>query len=268
MPSPLYRKPIHIAGAPGRYSLYGTNPHHTTLLIVSPVAGLSAYERTARELARHSRVYLLELPGGESTSRLPEGWDPDRYADWVANWMNSIGLTHIHTLIGHSNSGPVVMELAPRWPKRAGRLILAGSIGAEPKHTLLRVILAYARGVTSEGTFPLRAFWILLGNLVKQTASLCHQRKLALDKTFESLASRVNQPTILLWGRHDYLAGLNAPHRFAQWIGANARIVWRKTGGHDWLIVEPQTFAQTVHDQKNLGNSIPPPSLSPAPPSL
>lgn len=256
MPSPIYRKLIHIAGASGRYSVYGTDPHHTTLLIVSPVAGLSAYERTARELARHSRVYFLELPGGESTPRLSEGWDFDRYADWVAKWMDSIGLTHVHTLIGHSNSGPVVMELATRWPERAGRLILVGSIGAEPQHTLLRIILAYVRGVTSEGTFPLRAFWVLLGNLIKQTASLWHQRKLALDKTFESLASRVNQPTALLWGRFDYLAGLNAPKCFARWIGSHARIIWRETGGHDWIIVEPEAFAQIVREQFAVRSSI------------
>jgi len=254
MPSPVYRNLIRLAGAFGRYSLYGEGaPRQATLLIVSPVAGLSAYERTARELAHpiHGApqcCYVLELPGGESTPRLPEKWTFAQYAEWVAAWMESVGLNYARALIGHSNSGPVAMELAARWPERVGHLLLVGSIGAEPRRSLFHFSLTYAQGVESEGTFPLRAFWVLLGNLIKQTTALWHQRGLALSITVESLAKRVQSPTTLLWGRHDHAAGLEAPHTLVRWLGGKARIVWSETGGHDWLIVQPQAFAQAVRD--------------------
>jgi pimeloyl-ACP methyl ester carboxylesterase len=249
MPSRTYRRAVTIEGATGRYSDYGDPSAGAAVVVGSPVAAMSVYEPTGRALAAEGyRVILIELPGGLSTRRLGEGWDFARHAEWLVGFMDQVGLTKAALLIGHSNSGPVVLRVAADNPSRVGRVVMMGSIGAEPLGSLLRMTIGYALSVAYEGTFPLRAGPVLIGNAVKQTRALWHQRELALtgqESAAAAVARRVAVPTLIVWGRHDHVAGARAAEEFAAWI-PDARVYCVAHGGHDWLVVEARAFARAV----------------------
>ncbi|MEZ0264266.1 MAG: alpha/beta fold hydrolase [Phycisphaerae bacterium] len=249
MPSRSYRRAVTLLGGTGRYSDYGDAGADVAVVVGSPVAAMSVYEPTGRALAAEGyRVVLVELPGGLSTARLPEGWDFARLAGWVIAFMDRVGLAKAALIVGHSNSGPVVMRMAADHPSRIGRVVMMGSIGAEPLGSLLRMMVGYALSLAYEGTFPLRAGPVLIGNAVKQTRALWHQRGLALtgqEEEAAAVARRVGAPTLIVWGRHDHVAGARAAEEFAAWI-PNAQVYCVDDGGHDWLVVEARAFARAV----------------------
>ncbi len=79
---------------------------------------------TVAELAPHFHVIAADLPGfGDSSKPLRASYDPSYFARAIVALMDALGLERAH-LVGNSLGGRVAIELAIRYPRRVGRLVL------------------------------------------------------------------------------------------------------------------------------------------------
>jgi pimeloyl-ACP methyl ester carboxylesterase len=116
----------------GRAAHYGMGGSGPALLFLHGW-GLSdrSYGRSLQRLISAGfRVYAPGLPGFGGTADLPGDerslWG---YANWVAAFVERVGVAKPVTLVGHSFGGGVAIRVAHDHPDLVARLILVNSIG-------------------------------------------------------------------------------------------------------------------------------------------
>ena len=211
------------------------------------------------------RVWAPALPGFGGTAALPAGAGLDDYGDWVAAFLDAVGLDEPVFLIGHSFGGGVAISTAHRHPDRIRTLVLVNSIGGaaweapagdegEPGRTLAeRPLWDWGRHFTRD-LFPLhRAGRVLqavlpdaLGNLVRNPFSLWRVGTLArnADLLVElgDLKAR-GLPVVVLWGVRDGVIPQASFDAMCRAIGADAEVV---DGSHSWLLADPDAFGELL----------------------
>ena len=80
---------------------------------------------TARELTGEFRVYVPDLPGYGFSGDPGAALGVPQLADWLAAWMDAIGLASA-SLLGNSFGCQVIADLAARYPERVERALLQG----------------------------------------------------------------------------------------------------------------------------------------------
>jgi pimeloyl-ACP methyl ester carboxylesterase len=123
---PPYRE-VTVDGARARYLCCGSGP--PLLLLASPLALASTYQRAIRTLCGTFTVVCVELPGSGGSERLIEPWSTERYAEWVLELVRYLPLAS-PIVVGHGASKPVAAALAKLAPSEIGGLVLVDAAGA------------------------------------------------------------------------------------------------------------------------------------------
>lgn len=100
----------------------------TPLVFLHQTASSSKmYTRVMEKLASTVPMYALDTPGfGGSFD--PEGMPGmTRYADWIFDAIDAIGLTKFH-LFGHHTGSSLAVEIAARHPDRVASLMMIGPL--------------------------------------------------------------------------------------------------------------------------------------------
>lgn len=184
-------------------------------------------------LADSAQVHLIDLPGF-GKSALPEGdWDTIEYAERILKYMDEKGLERVD-LLGHSFGGRVSIRLASRYPNRVRSLVLINSGGLQRRRTLqqqvrvklikwLRVffglIPVYGPRLKEWhsdrfGSRDYKNAGPLRGTLVKTVTEDLAQE-----------ASRIQAPTLLIWGELDTETPVEMGYRYNQLIPNSKLIV-------------------------------------------
>ncbi len=236
----VHSRQARVLGARGSWLEAGRG--EPVVVLASMLVRAQTYLPLLRELARHRRVLVVELPGSGASSRVALPWSIERYAAWVSALLQELDLTAV-TLIGHSSSGAVALRLGACEPRLA-RLILVGSIGARAQRGVARVTAARLLDALKEPGLSLRAWWHFGHNLTGHTRSFLCQVKLAGHAWHLDDARRVRVPTLLAWGRLDRTMPLDCGRRFLACIPGSSLVVG--PGSHDWLITRARHFARLV----------------------
>jgi pimeloyl-ACP methyl ester carboxylesterase len=204
-----------------------------------------SYRTTMRALAsRGFRVISLEMPGCGRASVLHEPWSFEKYAEWLEQVLEVIPLRQ-PILIGHSNSGPIAILAASEFGQKLGKLVLADTIGADESHSLSRILLARALDALLEAPLTIRAFHHAAYNLLFHTKNLLNQIRLAATTDVTGIVRYIGLPTLLAWGRHDHTMPVRCLDVLRNAL-PSATVRVSTTGSHDWIVDEPQRFADAV----------------------
>lgn len=233
---------VHVDGRRGL--LLEAGQGNAVVIIASMLVRARSYLPLVQQLARTRRVIVVELPGSGRGSRLRSPWSVEQYTDWVVAWLERAGMDQA-VLIGHSNSGPVAMQVAARSP-RIARLILVDNIGSRKPRGIARVVIARVLDGFKEPILDLRGWWHLAFNMVVHWGSFLDQIQMAGTHLHEDDARRVRVPTVVAWGAHDGTLPLDAAVRLRDWLPEARLIVG--PGSHDWLITHPKQFVRMVFD--------------------
>ena len=215
------------------------------VVIASMVVRARTYLPLVRELAKSHRVIVLEAPGCGRSSRLDRPWSVAQYGQWVNAFIEQQDLSRV-TLLGHSNSGPVAMEVT-RHSTRVSQLILVDSVGGRAQHGLLRVLGARAADACQEMGLNLRAWWHVAYNMLVHPKSFFHQVWFGSQACHLSTATRLPVPTVVAWGKRDLTMPLRSALRLHRAIGGSQLVVG--PGSHDWLITHPRAFVQLLFER-------------------
>lgn len=212
------------------------------VIVASMIVRARSYLPLIDVFARKHRVIVLEAPGTGRSSHLVKPWSVQQYAQWVVGALEHLGV-HDVSLIGHSNSGPVALEVTTM-TRRVSRLVLVDSIGARARVGLLRVVGARTLDAWREPLLDLRAWWHIVHNAWVHPCSFVQQVWRGCYANALDAAKDVVVPTVIAWGRHDRTMPPDGALRFQRSI-PHARLVMGPAS-HDWLITHPRQFVDRV----------------------
>ncbi len=220
-----------------------------------------AYQRSLKRLtARGCRVVAPTLPGFGGTSGLPLARRTlSGYADWVAGFLDEIGIEGPFVVLGHSFGGGVATRLAVDHPRWVTNLVLVNSIGdprsfrpgwrprtARPIGPPGAVQALDLMRPTASGANARRSALALVENGWRGPLTMAQTARVALSSDLraemEVLASR-SLPVMVLWSDRDAVIPYGTFDTFCQVIGADGHVV---AGGHSWLLSAPDSFGQVL----------------------
>jgi pimeloyl-ACP methyl ester carboxylesterase len=115
----------------GRTHLLAAGPQGAEpLLLIPGVAGCAPlWRRQFPDLARHFRVYALDIPGqpGRSDPNPPSFLNDD-YVEWLADVLDGLGVARAH-VAGVSVGGWIAMRFAIAAPERVIKVAMLGPTG-------------------------------------------------------------------------------------------------------------------------------------------
>jgi pimeloyl-ACP methyl ester carboxylesterase len=214
------------------------------VLLVTPFVLAQSYRPPLRRLTRRRRVITVEMPGCGRSAKLPQPWAYEEYARWVPSFLDALGLGRV-VLMGHSNSGGVVMVVAALFPGRVAAVVLADTVGADLTRSTPIVLARRVLDGALEMGLSLSGWHHLAFNLFRHTANFMHQVRLAVKADLRVYAPRVAAPALLAWGDRDHTVPLRAAHLLLKLL-PDARVYVSPTGSHDWMIDHPGEFTAAV----------------------
>ena len=221
------------------YEVDGSGP---PLILLHGLSGSGRWwGRNVPAFASRFRTYAVDLPGfGESRrvrwSRLDD--TVDRLADWIA----AEGLSEAH-IAGHSLGGAVAARLAARHPERVDRLVLVAAAirpeGKRPGPRAADIVQTVRSGVP--GFAPM-----LVRDLLR-----CHPWSFiaatvdALQPGWESHLTRINAPTLVVWGAHDAITPMALGRDIVESV-AGAQLLVLPNAGHNPMWERAEAFNTEV----------------------
>ncbi len=223
--------------------------------------GQRSYRRALKRLVHLGcRVYAPALPGFGGTPNLPAAPSFDGYANWVAKFLDAVGVDEPAFVVGHSFGGGVAIKLAHDHPERVRFLVLVNSVGGT---TWSFANLAHMATTKAPWTWPFQSPQEILPlhymrrvlpiivedavpNLMRNPLGLLNVlnlvRRADLLAELQELKRR-ELPVVVLWGDHDTVIPRESFAALCRAIGSDGEVV---EGRHSWLLADPDAFGSIL----------------------
>lgn len=252
----ISRRKIEVNGSAGvAFETGDPTSVRTIVIVASMLVRDKSYRTTADALAgRGWRVIVLELPGSGRASPVRLPWTMSDYANWLGQCLPALDLRHRPIVVGHSNSGPPVIECAVISPSLFRAIALCDVTGFDTRFSLWPMIVGRAIDGAIEWRLTLRGLHHVLFNLFFHFRNCMSQILLAGKSDLRAIALRIALPTLIGWGERDH----TCPRRTFDLLGSllpNALTHTSHLGSHDWLITDPEDFCDALETfEATLGN--------------
>jgi predicted amino acid-binding ACT domain protein/surfactin synthase thioesterase subunit len=171
------------------------------------------------------------------------------YADWVASFMLEVGIEEPALVIGHSFGGGVAIKLARTQPTLVRYLVLLNAIGGVNARRPWEWALGFGREFwppsdTLELILAMRAD--LVPNVLRNPLGLARAGFLAQRADLRADLAELKKsgvPVLALTSERDRVIPRSAFEAVCNTVGADRRLV---SGGHAWLLVDPDAFGEVL----------------------
>ncbi len=198
---------------------------------------------------------------------LPQRWSPEGVLGDLTAIVDGLGTGPI-SIMGHSFSGALELELATRRPDRVAELVFADTLGVAREWKLAGEFGRHPTGIVRMATVPAVAAFTW--------SALRHPAQLARAGWWGFVSDRQTQidavhargvPCHVLWADRDALLARSDGEEFAAELGATftlARSAQADRVDHDWVFRHPSLFVDRL-SELNLAMFQPVPAAGPAP---
>ena len=244
------------------------------LLIHGYGAGFWVWEKQIEILSRSYKVYALDLLGHGYSDRPRIEYRPETYINFLKDFMDGVGVQRA-TLIGNSMGGGIAWAAAALFPERVKKLIL---IDCVPPDVLNQVRNESFRTLAVIKNIPFLPYLVIsirdkssIKRVLKECVSdmaritpevvnrqyglsrikgtswvLTSTLKNAKDTSrLEAYLSRINHPTLLIWGEKDLICPASVGKILHRAIKASKLIVVEKSG-HIPMWETPEEVNQVI----------------------
>jgi pimeloyl-ACP methyl ester carboxylesterase/predicted amino acid-binding ACT domain protein len=238
-----------VDGRPAEYGAGGSGP--PVVFLHGWGVGGHAYQRAMKRLiSRGCQVYAPSLPSFGLTADLPrKASSLDDYGDWVASFMETVGITSPAMVIGHSFGGGVAIKLAKLRPDLVSYLVLLNAVGGVGSRPLWSWVGGFLRELwpvpEALGTMYLVGTGIGL-NLARNPLGVLRTAQLARTAELRDEAAAVGAlgvPVLVLTSEGDTVIPRAAFETLCAAIGSEGRVV---SGKHSWMLADPDSFSTAL----------------------
>ena len=195
----------------------------------------------AKVLSESFHVISVDFPGFGGSERPKEVWGVGDYAIFIQKFLDKINVKEIFMVVGHSFGGRVVIAACGRGIMNPQKVVLIGSAGIKHSSSVRTKVF---KGIAKTG----KVVAALPGlGAIKDGA----RRKLyaaagtsdyidagemkeifskVIDEDLQVDASKIPQPTLLVWGEHDNASPVSDAQRLHQLIKASKLVIIPRAG--------------------------------------
>ena len=227
--------------------------------------GQHAYKRALKRLVHLGcAVYAPALPGFGGTPELPgDRFTVPGYAEWLAGFLDAVGIKERVFLMGHSFGGGVSIQFAHDHTERVRTLVLVNSVGGSSwttpgptgvvKSMAQRPLWDWGIHFPSD-ILPIphltRVLPVILEdalpNVLRNPRAMWKAANLArsadLTEQLEELRRR-ELPVVVLWGDKDRIIPRPSFDALCAAIGSEGAVI---DGNHSWLLADPDSFGEVM----------------------
>ena len=242
----------HRTEVDGRPAVYGVGGSEgpPVVFLHGWALGSRAYKRAIRRLTqRGCRVFAPRSPSFGGTADLPaRAMTISGYADWVAAFIDVVGLTEPAVVIGHSFGGGVAIKLAHDRPALVRYLILLNAIGGDTRRPWEWMLgLTREMWPVPEGIEMMQAIRSdAVPNVVRNPLGMMRAAFLARSADLRAELADLKRrrvPVLVLTSDRDGVIPRGAFETVCEAVGTDGRVV---KGGHSWLLADPDTFEEVL----------------------
>lgn len=210
------------------------------------VHGLSGsmrwWNRNIQALAQDHCVYLVDLPGFGTMSRVRKRFALVNVARWLLRWMQAVNIQQAH-LVGHSMGGYICIWIAAHRPEVVSHLVLISPAVLSRIHTIWGYVLPLLTALR----YVKRGFFLVLAYDALRAGpfTLLRAAHDLLSVDVEDDITKIKAPTLLVWGENDTLVPPSVGQILRKKI-ASSRLMILKNASHVSMYDQPQQFNQLV----------------------
>ncbi len=252
------------------------NDGDTVVMIHGFGANKDNWTRLANELTDEFNVYAIDLPGhGDSSKPLDLGYSLEQQAEHVARILDALAIDRAHVM-GNSMGGAITALLAARYPERVRTALLFDPAGIfEYPSELVDLVLQGDNPLipSAPGDFErLMDFalekkpfvpWPILDVMEEKAIAnrpvneviFAAIRDSGFEPDFRREITRIQAPTLIVWGREDRVIDFRNGELFAQAI-PNARLVVLDGIGHAPMIEAPERSGALFRELVQTGQAL------------
>lgn len=209
------------------------------------------YASVSSLLSPKYTVYTPDLPGFGKSEEPDCPWDVGRYADFVIAFAKELSLEHL-ILIGHSFGGRVILKLHENvLPFHIDQIVLIDSAGIKPPDTFQKKCrrLKYKCGRKFLEIFmkdKVESYRLKHSSSDYRTASpkMREVLKRTVSEDLSHLLSKIEAPTLLIWGKNDTATPLSDGQLMEKSIKDAGLVVLE--GGHYSFLDSPTVFSRVL----------------------
>ncbi|WP_338252372.1 alpha/beta fold hydrolase [Dictyobacter halimunensis] len=219
-----------------RYQVLGEGD---PLILVHGLSGsMRWWNRNVQTLAQDHRVYLIDLPGFGTMSRVRNRFAIIHVARWLLAWMEAVEIQRAH-FVGHSMGGYICIWIAAHRPEVVSRLILVSPAVLSKIHT----VWGYTRPLLTAVRYIKRGFFTILAFDALRAGPFTLLRAahdlLSVDAQEDII--KIQAPTLLIWGEHDTLVPPSVGKILCTKI-TDSYLVILKDASHVSMYDQPEQF--------------------------
>lgn len=223
--------------------------------------GHDVYHGALRGLvARGCHVIAPSLPGfGGSDDLVRVRRSLAAYATWLDAFLDAVEVDGPVLVLGHSFGGGLAIRFCHDHPDRVRYLVLLNSVGDRTAFAVsgARAASGLRPGAwrqavatwlpTPQGVFTVQKVCDrFVSNALRNPAALVEVALLAMTADLRSemeVLARRQLPVLVLWSDRDGLIPVSAFDSFCSAFGTDGHVV---TGGHSWLLTNPEVFGEVL----------------------
>ena len=219
------------------YQKVGSGP--VILLLHGWGDSMDTYKYIVNELKITNTLISLDLPGFGNTQTPKEIFNLGLYARFVASFLSKIGSPEVYAVIGHSNGGAIAIKALATNTVKAQKLILLASSGVRNTYSsskkMKRIIVKLLK-------IPTKLLPVSTQNKIRKMVygKIGSDLFVAehLQETFKEIitddvtddATRVCQPTLLIYGSDDDATPVSYGKKFNEKIRGSELVVVNEAG--------------------------------------
>jgi len=243
------KKSIIINNLLIQYHLFPSKGAKTAILLHGWRSEGSVWNAVAQRLNKdHYSVYALDLPGFGGSPAPKTPFTLSDYADVVLKFIEKMKLKN-GILVGHSFGGRVAIQLTATKPTLVSKLILVDSAGfADTKKQGLKTLAKFMKPVFTPSYMQGIRKWIyekLGAEDYLATPALQQTFVNVIEEDLSSNLSRIQIPTLLVWGEHDQDTPVSYGEKMHTAIHGS-QLVILPDAGHFSFLDKPEEFYQTL----------------------
>lgn len=197
-----------------------------------------SYYRLPEAAPKHWKVFVYSY-----NDIVPHG-KTEKISDNILRLLGRHNISSF-TLLGHSLGGAFSLAFTSAHPEKVKKLILIDSLGVKNTKSMrsffineIRVQIGNiltSRNLKTIYKIGLVTTWDILTNPIMYLRLACYVTKINLEK----IAKELKTPTLLIWGKDDYLTPLSDGNKLHQLI-SNSKLVVFDGLNHEWILHWPE----------------------------